>query len=186
MPARTANKGWDFMTSNGVKGQIFHIKVPYPVIVRIKLDCFVDKSMGNIVPTSPKPIMANYEDKDIIMKNLKQEGIDVIDVEQMSFSPLIDLCQKCGKKGIPSIQKKNTDQKYVKVNDEYSIELRGKIVKIPKPKTYWLTYRHKFGRCWIRQWQGTIKGTFKEPKKSEYINPRKFMIAGQIEELEKN
>ena len=180
------NKGWEFVSGNGAKGKLYHVKVPHPILVRIKLDCYVDKKvLGDIQPTTTHPIKANYEDKEIIMKNLTKEGIDVIDIEQMTFGPLIDLCPKCGKRGVPSIQKKNTDQRYAKVNHSYNINLEGKVVTVPKPKTYWLAYRHTLNRCWVRQWQGTIEGTFKEPKKSEPIHPRKFMISGQIEELEK-
>jgi len=182
----TVNKGWEFISGKAVKGKLFHIKIPWPILVRIKLDCYVDKDvLGDIKPTTTRPIKANYEDKEIIMKNLKKQGIDVIDIEQMTFGPIIDWCPKCGNRGIPSIQKKNTDQRYVKVNDEYNINLEGKVVSVPKPKTYWLSYRHKAKRCWVRQWEGARERTFKQPRKSESIHPRKFMIAGQIEELEK-
>ena len=185
MPARTVNKGWDFVANNGVKGKSFHIKVPYPVLVLVKLDCYVDKeACGDIVPTSNHSIMANFEDRDKIIEDFKKQGYDV-DVQQTTFGPLIDLCQKCGKRGIPSIQKKNTDQAYSKVNTEStSINFGGKIIKVPKPKTYWLTYRHNSGLCWVRQWQGTIHGTFKHTKKGKYIHPKDFMISGQIKNLE--
>lgn len=172
-----------FPVSNSVP--LFLVGLPFPVRAIIKPECYVNKEiLGGIQITTPQIIMANYEDKETIIKRVKENGIEILDIQKMSFGPLIDLCQKCGKHGIPSIQKKNTDQRYAKVDNSYSIELKGKIVQIPKPKTFWLVYKHNPGLCWVRQWQGNMEGTFKESKKGKFIHPRKFLIGGQIDEIQ--
>ncbi len=141
--------------------------------------------------------MANYEDKDIISKNLKQEGSNVVDVEQMKSDGFFiksvrqmnfdvsEICQLCNRKGVPSIVRKNTDSSYYKVTGWHVS--RKKIKFKGKNQPFWLKFSHK-GKtktCWIQQWQGSKQGTFKPKTKSEPIHPRKFMISGQIEELEK-
>ena len=37
--------------------------------------------------------------------------------------------------------------------------------------------------CWVRQWQGSGNGTFKESKKGQFIDPRDFLIGQQMRNL---
>lgn len=179
------NKSIEIQTSNGHLGKMYHIQVPYPVRVIIQPECYVNKEMlGDFKPTIPKIIMANIEDKEIIIENAQKNGVIVKEIEPMIFGPLLEICQKCGKKGVPSIQKKNTDQNYAKVRTSYHVDLMGEKISIPKPKTFWLVYKHNPGLCWVKQWQGTIDGTFKKSKRVKEIEPTKFLFSKQLKQLE--
>ena len=183
MPSHSKEKGWDFDGPNGVSGKLYHIKVPFPINVHIRPE---GKNVDQVTQVITIPRL--YTDKNIVISEAKKNGIEIVQVDQQSFGPLVDLCPKCKRRGIPSIQKKNTDQIKVKVNIEYTIDLKGKIVKTSKEPTFWLRYSHKQKDdgpkyCWVRQWQGSGNGTFKESKKGQFIDPRDFLIGQQMRNL---
>ena len=185
MPSHSKEKGWDFESPNGVSGKLYHIKVPFPINAHIRPE---GKNVDQVTQIITIPRL--YEEKNVVIAEAKKIGIEILQVDQQSFGPLVDLCPKCKRRGIPSIQKKNTDQIKVKVNIEYTIDLKGKIVKTSKKPTFWLRYSNKQKDdgpkyCWVRQWQGNVNGTFKEPKKGTVIDPRDFLISQQIRNLKK-
>ena len=193
MPFVATNKGFDFTADNGVKGKLFHIKVPYPVLIIKKLeDCYVDRTLfPDLIPTTSRPIMANYEDREEIIENFKKQGMEV-DVKQFTFGPMIGFCPKCKHEGTPSIQKKNTDTSYLKKSER--LEIRHKVKGKSK---YWLHFSHKtkLKHCWVQQWQGTIEGTFKPIKQKKWflsrkkenksIDPRMYLLSHAIKEMAK-
>lgn len=180
MPAKISNKNYDFETPDGVKGRLFHIKIPFPVNLRIKPE---GKNVGStsLVYNIPR----YYSEKDQIIMEGKAVGMNVLDVEQLSFT-ITDLCPKCKRRGIPSIQFKNTDSKYYTTAKNFDKSRNSHVFK--GKKKYWLVFSHKSTPklCWINQWQGTKQGTFKPKTKTKDIDPRLFLISQAIKEMGKN
>lgn len=177
MARKSANKGFEFVTGHGVKSKLYPIKVPFPItlIHRPK-----GKYKGKKFISFPSPVYANYEDREKIKELFEKDNPDqeFLGIEQTVFQ-MTGLCPKCKKNGVPSIQKDNTEAK------RYNVTKRESKTYSYRP-TYWLVYTHRgHPNCRVRQWQGNLKGTFKEQKKIKPIDPRLFMLGGQVQELDK-
>jgi len=180
MPAKTANQFNEFSIEDSNQTiRIFYLKVPFPFIVDVRPEYTEDAVACAINHSQPMIIQGLFENKEEIAEQMKKDGYFIKSIRQMTFQ-ISEICQICNKRGVPSILRKNTDSSYYKIRGWYSP--REKIKVKGKNQPFWLRYYHKDTRktCWVQQWQGSIKGTFKEKIKTKQIDPRKYFISTAI------
>jgi len=183
---KTVSKSREVFVQNIIPGpskifkvKTFKVKVPWPVILHL-----TRKGTKNGIPygTSVRQLQAKYSKKNKIIEYFKEKEIKA-EVKQMSIE-MSTFCPRCGKKGNPSIRTKNTDTRFF-TNSRGESEYFEKHTVKGKNQPYWLMYTHtKRPPCWIQQWQGSEKGTFKN-KKNKKFDLRKYRIANIVEMLSK-
>jgi len=184
MGRKPSEKNYELTIENSDKKfKLFHIKTPFPVNIRVKpKPATPDAIIGNtsFIHTIPR----FYSEREEIIKESRENGIEILSVEQLTFM-ISEICPRCGNKGVPSIRQKNTDYTYTTNEQGQTFELTTQ-KGVGKQRPYWLTFKHGEKRCWVRQWQGTNQGTFKQTKKGKQIDPRKFTISEPLKKLARN
>lgn len=182
MPAKPVNIPKIFSIGDKKTLKMFDVKVPFPIIVDVRMQYTEDGVACGINDSQPQIINALYSDREEIIKEMKKDGYYVKSVRQMIFQ-ISELCPLCDRKGTPSIIQKNTDTSYYTVSTSEGVSRTKKEVK-GKNKPFWLKYSHKDKpkNCWVQQWQGSISGTFKNKVKTKQIDPRKYFISTAIKQ----
>jgi len=181
MPAKTANPSHEYAIEKSDKTlKIFHLKVPFPFIVDVRLEYTENAVACGINDSQPLMIPELFENKDKIVEQMKKDGFFIKSVRQMNFDTS-EICQLCDRKGVPSIVRKNTDSSYYRISTD-SGATREKQKFKGKNQPFWLKFSHNNNpkTCWVQQWQATKQGTFKPKTKSEQIDPRKYFISHAV------
>ena len=184
MPAKTANPSHEFAVGNSKQTlKLFHLKVPFPFIVDVRLQYTENAVACGINDSQPIIIQEYFENKDKVVEQMKKDGYFIKSVRQMNFD-IPEICPLCDRKGVPSIILKNTDSSYYRISTGYNVPREKQKVK-GKNQPYWLKFSHKDRpkTCWVQQWYPTKQGTFKPKTKSGQIDPRKFFISHAAKSL---
>ena len=160
--------------AEGVKIKKYDIKMPFLYALTVETNDPNNAKMQTTWEYFVKPI-SNLDGLIKEIENDESFKVKVIKVEPAT-RPLIDLCPRCHKHGVPKIEKKNT-------RDNRERTWRNKedtSTKKERPTEYWLTYTHsKHKKCRIRQYVNTPNPAYKTNKISieDYFFP---MVIGNM------
>jgi len=105
--------------------------------------------------TSDQIIRTLYYTNDEIKKLFREKNAEVIKIEKATIQ-LPNICEKCGRNGVPSIQKKSNYDNRVRTRTNSPSRTN-------RDDEYWLYYQHTTKRCMIAQYDKNHH-LFKNPK----------------------
>ena len=113
--------------------RIFDIELPFSV--NITFQPILD---GHLCPgITSQDVYLPISEKAEIEQKLKKLGHKVIEIKP-SIARVIDQCQRCKRKGIPKIERKDTSDKR-----ERTWRNKDEQPRVKRPDEYWFTYDHK-------------------------------------------
>ena len=90
-----------------------------------------------IFGTSDQIIRTLHYTEDEVKKLFQEKNAEVIKIEKATI-PLPNFCERCGRKGMPRIERKSNKREY-----HYNVKQNSTIIETNRPDDYWLIYNHK-------------------------------------------
>jgi len=135
----------------------YDVKMPFLYAITVETN---DPNNAKMQTTQECFVKHDSDLDEVIEKTESQPfKVKVIKVEP-AVRPLIDLCPRCHKRGVPKIEKKNTSD-----NRERSWRNKEKTSQKKREPEFWLTYTHtRTKKCRICQYTNTPYPAYKHNK----------------------
>lgn len=146
--------------------KLFEVKLPHWLEVEYSLPLNEAGHMG----TTSKSIHEDYKEQ--MINQVEQLGGKVLNIRPL-VTKLPDICTQCKKKGIPKIEKKNSNDYRTKtarygVPKSSFLGQEEKSEPIEKVPIFYLSYMHEEGKkCWIQQYIPLPYPSFKKNTKKQ-------------------
>lgn len=149
----------------GTEFRLFDVTIPFVYSITVEI---VNPNLTK-AQTTWEYYAKSPSDMDRITKEIENDpfGLKVIKIEE-STRKFTDVCPRCGEKGVPKIEKKDTSDKR-----ERSWRHKEKTPRKEKPSEFWLTYTHsRLKKCRICQYVNTPAPAYKK----NYIDISKYFF----------
>lgn len=128
----------------GSEHELVYVSSPSFSKITFKTKVAQDNRGKTYYGTSNQKIRTLYYTNDEVKKLFREKNAEVIKIEK-AVTQLPNICERCGKKGIPTIQKKSNYDNRVRTRTNSPSRSN-------RSDEYWLYYQHTTKRCMIAQY----------------------------------